>query len=399
MLLYISGATILLSVLLALHNWRINRNSIYLSLCFIVISIYTIAHHFTVIGKDPFWLAIFYNHFAPLSFLAGPFIFFYVRGTLKDSYLLSKTDMVHFIPFVLHFIGIIPYIMMPFDDKLVIARSIIADLDTLKSIDTNFLIKVSTALVFRPFLLAAYVVYCSFLLFGFSPYKSNNINIPKNQFLITYRWLIILLTTLFLLSVSFLIVSLQFITIDSAATLEQSGRLYYMTGGILGFMALMLLFFPQVLYGLPSYVEKVKESDAILGLNNTTKESASVFGMLKKKGQNDDPFVELAERIQKLVVEEKPFLDPGFTIENLAASLDVPLNHVTYCLNNVLDIKFTVLRMKLRVDHAIHLLKEGKTNDLTIEAIAQQAGFSTRSSFYNPFKAETGITPKEFLKK
>lgn len=277
MLLYISGATILLSVLLALYNWRINRNSIYLSLCFIVISIYTIAHHFTVIGKDPFWLAIFYNHFAPLSFLAGPFIFFYVRGTLKDSYLLSKTDMVHFIPFVLHFIGIIPYIMMPFDDKLVIARSIIADLDTLKSIDTNFLIKVSTALVVRPFLLAAYVVYCSFLLFGFSPYKSNNINIPKNQFLITYRWLIILLTTLFLLAVSFLIVSLQFITIDSAATLEQSGRLYYMTGGILGFMALMLLFFPQVLYGLPSYVEKVKESDAILGLNNTTKEPASVL--------------------------------------------------------------------------------------------------------------------------
>lgn len=202
-----------------------------------------------------------------------------------------------------------------------------------------------------------------------------------------------------MLAVSFLIVSLQFITIDSAATLEQSGRLYYMTGGILGFMALMLLFFPQVLYGLPSYVEKVKESDAILGLNNTTKEPASVFGMLKKKGQNDDPFVELAERIQKLVVEEKPFLDPGFTIENLAASLDVPLNHVTYCLNNVLDIKFTVLRMKLRVDHAIHLLKEGKTNDLTIKAIAQQAGFSTRSSFYNAFKAETGITPKEFLKK
>jgi AraC-like DNA-binding protein len=36
---------------------------------------------------------------------------------------------------------------------------------------------------------------------------------------------------------------------------------------------------------------------------------------------------------------------------------------------------------------------------LTIEAIAQNAGFSTRSSFYNAFKAEIGITPTEFLKK
>lgn len=54
--------------------------------------------------------------------------------------------------------------------------------------------------------------------------------------------------------------------------------------------------------------------------------------------------------------------------------------------------------MQLRVDHAKQLLKEGKTDDLTIQGIAQKSGFSTRSSFYNAFKTVTGITPTEYLK-
>ncbi len=84
-------------------------------------------------------------------------------------------------------------------------------------------------------------------------------------------------------------------------------------------------------------------------------------------------------------------------MNDLATSLDVPLNHITYCLNNVLNIKFTALRMKYRVDHAKMLLSEGQHTVYTIENIAKISGFANRSSFYNAFKAETGMTPSEFL--
>jgi hypothetical protein len=253
MLLYISGTTILLSLLLTVYNWRVNRNSLFLSLCFIVISIYTISHHFTVYGNDPFWLAVFYNHFAPHSFLAGPFLFFYVRGTLNDRNLLTKTDLIHFVPFLVHLIGIMPYLFMPFNEKLKLANSIIADLDNLKNINTNVIFSVGTSFILRPLMLASYVAYCGYMLFAFSPFDNKNSKIPRNQFLMTYRWLIILLTSLFLLAISFLIVSFQFLATNADITLSQSGRLYYLTGGVLGFMALMLLFFPKVLYGLPNY--------------------------------------------------------------------------------------------------------------------------------------------------
>lgn len=303
MLLYISGTTILLSILLAVYNWHVNKNSLFLSLCFIVISIYTIAHHFTVYGNNPFWLAVFYNHFAPLSFLAGPFLYFYVRGTLTDKNLLTKTDLLHFVPFVVHLIGIIPYVSMPFSDKMTIAKSIITDLKNLKDIKTNMFFSIGTSFIFRPIMLAAYVVYCGFMLFAFSPFDQKHSKIPRNQFLMTYRWLIILLTSLFMLSVGFLIVSFQFLITNAEETLSQSGRLYYLTSGVLGFMALMLLFFPRVLYGLPNYREGSNtENDDQTPTSSGPHEMP--FKDLDKFDQPDEPFVKLARIMQKYLTEK-----------------------------------------------------------------------------------------------
>jgi hypothetical protein len=70
---------------------------------------YGIAHYFVLYGKSPFWLAIFYNHFTPLMLLLGPLLFFYVRGTLNDTSILKKSDAFHFIPAVIHLIGIVRY--------------------------------------------------------------------------------------------------------------------------------------------------------------------------------------------------------------------------------------------------------------------------------------------------
>ena len=43
------------------------------------------------------------------------------------------------------------------------------------------------------------------------------------------------------------------------------------------------------------------------------------------------------------------------------------------------------------------LLNTGTADTLSIDGIGAQSGFSSRSSFYASFKAETGMTPSQYL--
>ena len=43
------------------------------------------------------------------------------------------------------------------------------------------------------------------------------------------------------------------------------------------------------------------------------------------------------------------------------------------------------------------LLKSGMADTLFIDGIGSQSGFPSRSSFYATFKAETGMTPSQYL--
>jgi AraC-like DNA-binding protein len=78
--------------------------------------------------------------------------------------------------------------------------------------------------------------------------------------------------------------------------------------------------------------------------------------------------------------------------------MNVPQNHVLYCINSIFNTKFSKLKTELRVEQTKVFLQESVHSNITIDGIAQLAGFSSRSSFYNAFKEETGITPSDYLK-
>jgi len=111
----------------------------------------------------------------------------------------------------------------------------------------------------------------------------------------------------------------------------------------------------------------------------------------------DDPFFDLVEKINDYLQKEEPYINPEFSINELAAALKVPVHHVSYCLNTLMNVKFTTLRTQLRIKYAIKLLNSGQSDELSMDGIGKKAGFSTRSNFYNAFKTETGLTPSEYL--
>ncbi len=390
MLLYVSLFTILLSLILLVNNWKINKNAIFLALFLISASMYGIAHYFVLYGKSPFWLAIFYNHFTPLMLLLGPLLFFYVRGTLDDTTHLKKSDIFHFIPAVIHLIGIVPYSLQSFSEKTQIATRIIENVDAILDINTNYFYSTTVNFILRPVLLLIYIMCCMYLIWKRFSTTHFDANIPKKQLLISFRWLIILIMSLFFIVVEFLIITFNSIQHKPSVGLVNSYPLYILSGVAYCIMSFSLLLFPNILYGFPKRVEVKKQN--VKKQKPTLEIQAEVLEQIE-----DDPFFELSESIKVYLEKEKPFLNAAFSISDIALAMKVPQNHVAYCINSIMLTKFATLKSDLRIDYAVKLLSGNLNDSFTIEGIAQQSGFKTRASFYGAFKEKTGMTPTEFI--
>lgn len=395
MLLYISLLTIILSVLLVTYNWRINKNTIYLGAFFSILSTYGLTHYFTIYANSPFWLAVFYNNFSPFYFLTGPLLLFYYRGTLTDNSKLRAADIIHFIPFLVQLVGIFPYLLTPFSYKVGIASQILNDLNLITQFKVNWITSPLVKFLGRPILVFLYLGYLTYLLWLHKP-KSNKAKVSVQQFNLIYRWLIILEVTTAILIVNFFILSWSLSNQTVTATMVNSQFTHFFSGIAFFCMSFMLLLFPRILYGMPIY-----NSQSLTYTANKVEDNIKINGTYKEISEislsHNDPFFELVDKINTYLIEEEPYINPDFTINELSASLKVPVHHVSYCLNTLMNVKFTSLRTQLRIQYATKLLDSGQADELSMDGIGKKSGFSTRSNFYNAFKTETGMTPSEYL--
>ena len=109
MILILSIFTLILTCILTIYNYRINKNIIYLSSLLALLSLSGFLHYFVLINDSETGVALFYTHFMPLLYLQGPMIYFYVSGTIKDEFSFNWKKAIHFIPFFIAFISIFKY--------------------------------------------------------------------------------------------------------------------------------------------------------------------------------------------------------------------------------------------------------------------------------------------------
>lgn len=100
----------------------------------------------------------------------------------------------------------------------------------------------------------------------------------------------------------------------------------------------------------------------------------------------------LVGRFQKLMQEQRLFLKPGLSLDDVAAELGTNRTYVSKMVNNAYNMGFPELLNILRVDYAQHYIVLHA--DEKQEAIAAACGFFSASSFNNTFKRITGMTPK-----
>jgi AraC-like DNA-binding protein len=354
------------------------------------------------VGKNPFWLAVFANHTNPLSYLRGPFLFFYIRGMLYDQTTLKKKDWLHFIPFFINLISITPYTLKSFDYKFKFAESLIVN-PAISKTSAIGLYPTVIDTVARPMFSFAYVLFCLIMLLRFS-FKANKIRIPNKLSPSVTKWLYFFIIAI-LVQYSFFVVNYYFYLIGREAVvtkLYSSSIMIFMNICLL-LIPLSLLIFPEILYGIPRV--RINQKDSFVPYENRVAENSTLLEnkeeTLLTAGEVEEIepyFIELSHSILSHLEETKLYLQPDFSLDQLAKSMSTPKHHLYYCFNNVLYKKFTKVRSELRVNYAKKLLEKGLSDSLTLDAIGNQSGFLSRSSFYNTFKDEVGCSPGEYLK-
>jgi AraC-like DNA-binding protein len=373
MLYYLALLSVFTSAIIAIYNWKVQKGALYVSGILGILSAYALTHYYTTPEESDYVYAILYGTLSPLWLLPGPLLYFYFRGIFQQGKSkITWKDGLHFIPSLFHLINILPYLFSPFEYKLHVAHAIHQDINNLQLININSLYSFKTAFLIRPIALLFYLLWCKILFIRQKNSISKRTQIWLHCFIIS-----LLITTFIYLYVAIKLFShtLDIESFDSIPIYIASGIAYILLP------IALILFFPEILYGI---------------------KKEGVNGILEKLDVSPNELTahtDLAKKIKEYLRREKPFLNPDFELADLATALEVNPKQVSFACKNVLNIKFTDLRAQLRVEHAKELLKKGLTGTITIDAIGVDSGFKSRSTYYEAFKAETGMTPHQYLEK
>ncbi len=131
------------------------------------------------------------------------------------------------------------------------------------------------------------------------------------------------------------------------------------------------------------------------------KESIDEMNVMDSHSNNfldidDDEQEALIQKIKSSLDVDKVFTNPQLNIKLFADHIGVPTHVLSKTINQQFKKSFSELIQEARVDYSIELLKE-KSEQLSMDGIALESGFNSRSSFYRVFKKLTAKSPAAYI--
>jgi AraC-like DNA-binding protein len=363
------------SLVLFLFSNKSHVANYFLSLYFFLIGLIILNIYSQKVESSDYLEAILLVQCNPIYILAGPILCLYVQMFLCKKYRFRYVDFIHLVPAIFIFINEWPYMILPFSDKLILARLVHLKFENLYNIHLAF-VNLKWVILSRYGITLCYIIYAHFLFFRFKQsllYSKlphlNRLSIDKWMFSLLFFSLLMCLGTMF-----------------GLLTREKLNAIFYLTftgiaGGVLVFRLLMN---PIILYG-PTLI---KEHDEII-----LKSIRTLPNVLLSQEQlsSIDGFIEE-------FLLSRPYIENDFNLNKVSLGLGIPRHHLSYYLKCHLDLSFNTWRDKLRIKYAQELILQGDADTLTLESIGKKAGFQSRDKFARAFKSQTGMNPSDYLK-
>lgn len=296
----------------------------------------------------------------PFAFLYGPSLYFYVRSLAYRDFSFRWIHTVHLLPFL----SISTYFTVVYHvQNTEVKMRILTGMRDLLPIQGILIISLLHGLIF------CYLAASFFILWN---YRKQLQRIFSSTEKINISWLNYVLTgysLIWMIDVSsFVLARISF------------------PRPLLGASSLTLVF---VFANIIVY-KGLRQPEIFNGIEEKHKYIHSRLTQLDK-----DRYL---RRLQAYMLEEKPYLNPSLTINELGRKISISPRDISQIINESLGINFFDFVNGYRVEEAKRLLADSSNHDKNILNILFEAGFNTKSVFNRVFKKQTGMTPSAFRK-
>ena len=322
-----------------------------------------------------FWFDSQYILHTPFLFRTGgiagylivPSFYLYVICMLHDRRKLKWWDAIHLLPALFYIVDYTPFWLSGSENKRAVLLDLFQHQQNVLLFREGWLVPSGIHNVARNGISLIYFFFIGRLLFN--PVYYQTFHVERK----VLDWLRISATMYFLLTVA----GIMTITILPSPNAWPFTVLTILA--IFLVMSLILFLEPNILYG---------EEQLKLELNHD-----------KNKPPNFAPHLmeQTGTRLRNFI-RSQHYLNKNLKLDEVAHELGVKPYVLSAFINQEYQMHFNDLINHYRIQHIKEGIMNNEWKDLTLEAIAEKAGFSNRNTFLSAFKKSTGMTPTSFMR-
>lgn len=321
------------------------------------------------IGTIPL-LTMYAYIYLPIAAIDAPIMYFYVVLFLYPSKKVSVIEKLLFVPFAIFLILV-----------LFFRSKVIFGFDEIDPINPSYRFML---LIVEMFSVVFSIILLFICIYKTIIYEKENEIFDKTVIQASIKWLKFTLSIILFFTLLWGYLTVRNIFYTSGETIYYSlwlgmAALIYWLGHIGVYK-----------YGIISDRKKIRqylEKKRSYNSNNNTSNPTT------SKHNN-----EYISALENLLVHEKLYLDSNLSLEKIAENLQLSPSYLSRIINSELNTSFPDYLNSLRVKEAKSYLINPEFSKYTIVSIGLEAGFNSRSSFYNVFKKVTGKTPMAYQK-
>ncbi len=313
-----------------------------------------------------------------LQMCLGPMIYFYVNSVTQNTYRLAAKDLVHFLPTI-----------------ILMAVWLFQINDSQQSHHTS---AYDMRLLHRFAAWVSITVYAFLSIRVLKQHQKNVKGMYSSIEEINLRWLKVIVTSMLCLVLVAVLLDVRYYKLGGAD----------FVGGSLQALSPLLFAIFMGWFGLRQKMFSLEYQNKQKGVLNRSEEcivankaDSVAFGQQKYRTSSltESAASEIWSKLQRVMKDDRPYLENGLKISTLSEELNVSVNHLSETINGYAEQSFYDFVNKYRVEEAERLLSDISLNHLSVSDVGFQAGFNSDSTFFTHFKRLTSVTPKFYRKK